>query len=402
MPVEREPLRVAYAGPVAMASNTANTLRVVNVCQALVAAGLPPVVVGSGDPLGTHGERGDGAAVFTGLGELPSPQAPRPFRVARGLTWGAATRDWLRGLQPRPDVLLLYGAQLGYLARLLPEARRLGIAVVPDVVEWHDPSALPGGRLGPFSAANALAMRRLAPRATHLLVMSRYLERFFTGRGAKVLRVPPLFPVATDASAPHRPGGRLALAYVGHPARKDRATLLSLLRLPTTVPGAAGQLTVHIAGPDAAIARALLGDSGQRVDWNSSALVWHGSVDNNTARGLVAGADFVVLQRPPARFAMAGYPSKVAEALSLGTPVLANPTSDLGEDLEHGRTAWMLANESAEALGTAVEALLAQPAPFDRAEVLQAAAARYSPEAYADRLREFLTAAAHTARQGAP
>ena len=47
---------------------------------------------------------------------------------------------------------------------------------------------------------------------------------------------------------------------------------------------------------------------------------------------LIKDADFVPLLRPQiVRYAQAGFPTKVPESLSLGTPIICNLTSDLGD-----------------------------------------------------------------------
>jgi hypothetical protein len=399
MPSDPSSLRIAYVGPVPMTTDNASKLRIEGVCRALMAAGLPPVRIGSGDPVGTRGECAGGAATFEGLGEIPQASAPRLRRVAGGLTWGAATRTWLRALAPQPHVVIAYGTHLGYLTRLLPEARRQGFALVPDVVEWYDPSHLPLGRFGPFALANETAMRVVAPRARHVLVISSYLERWFAGHGSRVLRVPPLFPM-TATPRPPLPDDRLTLTYAGNPGLKDRATLVNLLQLPTTLPGVAHRLRVHIAGPDAEAARRLLGPDAAGVAWDSPVFRWHGQVDNAAARALVAAADFVVLQRSGGRSNTAGYPSKVAESLSLGTPVMTNPTSDLGAHLTHGHDAWLLRDESPAALADAVRQLLDIPRPVLDPELVRRTAERlYSPAAHAAQLSAFLTTAAESARR---
>ncbi|MDK3257128.1 glycosyltransferase family protein [Blastococcus capsensis] len=393
-------LQVVYVAPVPMAPDNASKLRIENMCRAVAAAGLPPVRIGSGDPVGVRGELADGAARFEGLGEIPLPSTPRARRVARGLTWGAATRAWVRDLQPRPDVVVVYGTHLGYLVRLRPEARRHGFALVPDVVEWYDAGHLPLGRFGPFALANELAMRVVAPRSRDVIVISSYLERWFARHGSRVLRVPPLFPV-TPTHRPPSADGRLTLAYAGNFAEKDRPTVLNLLRLPTLVPDAGDRLRIDLVGSDATEARRALGPDAAAVAWDSPVFRWRGRVDNAAARALIGSADFVVLQRSAIRSNLAGYPSKVAESLSLGTPVMTNPTSDLGTDLTHGRDAWLLRDESLDALVEAVRDLLAAPRPaVDRAAVLRSAERLYSPASHADRLRDFLVDAVAAARPG--
>lgn len=55
---------------------------------------------------------------------------------------------------------------------------------------------------------------------------------------------------------------------------------------------------------------------------------------------------------------MAGFPTKFAESLSAGIPVIANITSDLGNYIIDGHTGFVLADESANSLEKAIHKVL--------------------------------------------
>ena len=74
---------------------------------------------------------------------------------------------------------------------------------------------------------------------------------------------------------------------------------------------------------------------------------------------IVRAADFTVLLRPDARFAHAGFPTKLVESLSLGVPVLANVTSDISEYVRDGREGILLAGPTREAFAAGLRRALA-------------------------------------------
>jgi glycosyltransferase involved in cell wall biosynthesis len=67
----------------------------------------------------------------------------------------------------------------------------------------------------------------------------------------------------------------------------------------------------------------------------------------------------VPLLRPVRRYAQAGFPTKVVEAMSSGTAVIANLTSDLELYVRHGETGIVVSSNSrgdmAQALEIAIE-----------------------------------------------
>jgi len=396
----RRSLHVAYVGPVDYASNSAESQRMTGVIRALRVAGDRVSIGSAGWPADAASTEPNDVRV-SALGETPLPSWPRWRRVWRGLSWGAATRDWIAGLQPPPDVIVVYGTPAGYLLRLLPLARRLAVPLVLDVVEWYQPAHLPGGRLGPFALANTVSMRLLAPRANGVLAISSFLQDHFEGAGVPTLRVPPLFELAPPA----RPaGGRhpLRLCYVGSSGQKDRETVVHLTQLPGLLGLDRARLHIDIVGMDRAGARALLGTEAD-AHLDHECLHFHGRVPAIEARRIVAESDFSVLQRRPERFAQAGFPSKVVESLLLGTPVMANLTSDLHEVLVEGRNARVLGDDTLGSLARAVARVLAEASgggAFDRDLIAAEARSRFSPVDFATPVHEFL-AALTTARSHA-
>ena len=90
-------------------------------------------------------------------------------------------------------------------------------------------------------------------------------------------------------------------------------------------------------------------------------MVFHGRVPQSMVPKCLAQMDFSVLLRPNARYAEAGFPTKLVESLSAGVPILANPTSDITQYVRDGREGVLLADHSPKAFAAGVERALAMP-----------------------------------------
>jgi glycosyltransferase involved in cell wall biosynthesis len=293
-------------------------------------------------------------------------------------------------MDPAPDVILVYGTALGYLARLIPLARRLRIPLVIDATEWYESSHLPGGSWGPFAMANRLSMRSIAAKADGVMAISSFLEDYFAGQGLATLRVPPLFASDATPRQAEADGKPLTLCYAGSPGQKDRKTLENLVRLPDELGARLDELRIHVVGVDESAAMALLGD-GAAADIQHECLVFHGRVSSAHAHQLIADSHFSVLQRGDERYAQAGYPSKVPESLLLGTPVMANLTSDLASVLIDGKNSRILADASLASLASTVAEMLGAPYRFNRSAIAAEARSRFAPGQYAQSIHDFLT-----------
>lgn len=355
------PPRIAYVSTYSYAGGAANDVRSCGVLEALGTLGCAVDVAGppAADRAPAHGPLGRIFAVASAGGDL----AP-----------------WLDGLAEQPDLVWLYGADIRFSARILRWARRRGVPVVCELVDWYELDDVSG--LGPsavLALTNAIAMPWARRRAAGFVVASRELAGYVGRHGARVEVVPAVMP-GVHADLALRPGdGVLRVGYVGSPGRRDGLTLQNLEAVAGAWEGP--PMEIHVAGVDAP-RPAWVEAPGVRV-------VHHGRVSREAAVALVAACDATVLQRPAERrFARAGFPSKVAESMVLGTAPVVNPTSDLAALLATGRDSILLDGDSADSLHRGLQQLL--EGPVDRERVAAAGRELFSVETATERIAALL------------
>lgn len=376
---------IAYIGPFSFNSTHASALRVRGISYALASAGARVFI-----------------ATTTVFGQTYEAFDPEPgvvevhrkvnsvLRTARGLralTDGYDTYSWLDSLPTSVAAVLVYGTDIKYLLPALKWTRKHGVPLVLDVVEWYESSHLPLGRWGPFAIANHVAMNSLSIRADKVLAISSYLASHYNRHAIPTLIVPPLFRI--DHAIPRSTGsldGRIQLAYVGIPAKKDRITIENLIML-SREPDLRKDIKITLGGPTIAslIETGILRNSTECGDLEA-----RGVLNRRDALNLVASSSFTVLQRPPQRYAQAGFPSKVAESVLLGTPVLSNLTSDLNLYLEDRINSIHLADSTYESLVSGVRVILDQKPHFNPIEISARASKAFSPRSHGRRILDFL------------
>lgn len=329
-------MKIAYVGPFAFPASDANSLRVKGMVEALVIAGhsVQICAFSSTDLIDTRSNQ----VVVHHVDEYKQGLFAKVHTGLRGLFLGNNTLDWLKSLEEKPEVIILYGTHLGYLWCLIHFCKLHNIRLLLDVVEWYDPRHLPGGVFGPFAISNELSMRFFAKKADGMFVISQYLQDHFAAQGCKTLRVPPLFQI--QKNRPHQfreKNGRLNLCYVGSPGKKEDFS--SIFKGLQKAYDAGCAFTMHVVGLTAIQLQQCYGMENLSVLHADDFIRFYGRVDNTEAKRIVASCDFSVILRQNERFVRAGFPSKVAESLCLGTPVIANLMSDLAEYLNDGENA---------------------------------------------------------------
>lgn len=210
--------------------------------------------------------------------------------------------------------------------------RRRSIPLIADVCEWYDPRQMNYGRLDPAYAVFYLVFHHVLRRFRHFIVISRLLERHFAGAGRHVIRIPPVLDPSGISCVDRTAANRLVLLYAGQPGRKESLTEI-LVALASLTPAEAAGVEFRLLGPTKAELRHILGRSARLLDELGDTVRPLGRVPRREVLEALQEAHFTVLLRPDARYANAGFPSKVPESLAAGTPVLFNPTSDLAEYL---------------------------------------------------------------------
>ncbi len=341
---------IALVGTFQFPSDNAFSRRILALAKLLEAAGTRPII-GAADPTPDLRPREDpsGNLLTFHLSEFPQRTTPRLLRALRQFIWGGRACAWLEGLQPRPGAVLLYGGYSPFVLWLLRFRRRTGIPVFVDAVEWYQPSHVPGGLLSPFHLNVEWALRRLFPRLGHAICISRYLQRHFEAKGCRTLYLPAVLDVAAlEPDLGLRPAKTpLRLAYSGTPGKKDLLDPMveALLRLDPQ----GERIRFAIVGPSVPSLLALPALRRRDLRQLPPCLEAPGYVTTAEAMAQVRRADFSVLLRHRQRYAMAGFPTKVPESLAVGTPVICNLTTDLGDFLVDGSQALICSEPTAEA-----------------------------------------------------
>lgn len=393
-------MRILIVGHFDTRESAAASLRVRGTAGALLAAGhdvdVIDVRIGKSDTTRWSIETQEPlrASLLNGvsLDEYASGLFSRFPMGIRGMFIGDVTANLIRRGSLSPDVIILYGTHLGYVRRLRKLCNELRIPLILDVVEWYAAADLPGGSFGPYALSNMLSMRWGSLSADGFFVISERLANYYGRTGKPIVTVPPLFPETTTIAEKWSAGdGRLHLVYAGSPGNKEAFdTLLGGLSI-AVAQGTA--LTWHLVGMTEADLRAVSGGPAWLDGAGTAATVCYGRVPNFRAREIVSRSDFSLLLRPLRRSNQFGFPSKLAESMMLGTPVIANLFSDLSRYLRDGENALLLPELSEQALAEAV-VRAARDDPADRARISANAQAiarqRFSLQSHADQISDML------------
>lgn len=306
----------------------------------------------------------------------------------RVLFEGLNVNHWLESLSPRPDLILLFETNPVYYFWVVAWAKRHRVPLIIDVRDWYKPKDVPGLRNQIMIALNNVAVRLPARSVKGAVAVSSLLERHLEDKGLAVLRMPAVMELSHEGSGVaadnSRQEGFLKVGFVGNPGKRDWQSVAVLLDIAEQWVSPDIFLEVVLAGPR----QPSTATNGEMI-FPRARVSWLGHVSRQEALAVVAGVDFTVLIRPSERYAQAGFPSKVAESLLVGTPVISNSTSDLADFLFPGVNGEILTDPTADSLLTILENASRHLQRYDRAAIRRLAQEEFSPLGVSGRLEDF-------------
>lgn len=341
---------IAYVGPVDFPNGGAAARRMLGNAQSLMAAGYQ-VHIGSGQLPSSPDEKAyeyKGVTVHS-LGERTAETYPKLIKHLMYITMGNKTKAWLENLSPKPDAVILYSGYSPYFMKLQPWCKQNKIPLIFDAVEWYEASHQLLGNLSPYQLNIEYSMRYLSLKSKNTISISSYLDSYYKDNGCNSIIVPPTLDVkAITPNLQTVNNDKLTIGYTGTPGKKDLFN--NYLEAILTFDPKGEHINFVVAGvnEDDLLKYPAITDRGFKS--LPSSITCLGFVSQDIAINLIKTADFSVLLRPQQRYANAGFPTKVVESLTMGTPVITNLTSDLGNYIHDYEEGIICDDHSAESL----------------------------------------------------
>lgn len=256
------------------------------------------------------------------------------------------------------DAVLLTGASNRILRYLKAYAHKHRIILLHDSVEWYSPEQFKRGEQAREYKKKEYWMNEGISKEFRVIAISSYLEKHFIGQGCRVIRLPAFMDMKSIDCQKHLSRERCVIIYAGSPGRKDY--------LKQIVDGCAAlkkeelsRLELRLIGINRNQLEKQCGVSAESINAMGESLNCLGRIPRELVLKNLHNADFTILLRPEnARYARAGFPTKVTESLASATPVICNITSDLGMYIEDMNNGIIVKECSAGAVKEAVERAL--------------------------------------------
>ena len=227
------------------------------------------------------------------------------------------------------------------LAKLLKFAKKKNIKIISDCTEWYENRfSVKPVKFIKF-ADTFLCMHYLQKKCDGMIAISSFLADYYKKFIKNIAVVPPLVDLKDqkyifDCEKPKNTA--TTLVYSGSPnaSKESLGEVVKCLNNITDL-----NFKLKIVGIDYEQFRSMY-----NVLPNREKIEFMGRVPHKIALQTVRESDYAVIIRPQTRVNNAGFPTKFAEAVSCGTAVIANDTSDLSNYLKDGKNGYLVSLET--------------------------------------------------------
>ncbi|GAB6103601.1 glycosyltransferase family 4 protein [Blautia glucerasea] len=249
--------------------------------------------------------------------------------------------------------IIFCGTKCAFLAKgIVDYAKRKKISIIADSMDWL--TSQTGNFL--FDALKqldtTLEIKVVNQKTDGVICISEFLEKYYKTKKKRTLLIPPLSPYKRPEKIESQ-SKKVRLIYAGVPCRlgkklvnpgtaKDRLDLAIQMLYEISNEGVDFEFIIYGLSKEQydivfSEQREVINDLVRKKK-----IFFYGKQSEAIVREAVKLADFTILLRERNRTSMAGFPTKIAESITLGTPVITTDTSDIKRYLEDGKSATFL------------------------------------------------------------
>lgn len=239
----------------------------------------------------------------------------------------------------QPEILILYNADYIFTLKMLKYCKIRGIKLVNDITEWYDNNEL---KLTDI-LLNYLNMTKLQYDVRNKILISSFLNEYY--KESNNIVVPPLCDKSeikwkkTLSDERVKSFDGITLIYAGNPGKKD--CVHTVINAVNALALENQNIRFMILGIEKTQYLKLYYSYLTNKNLHEN-IIFLGRVSQDSIPAYYKMADFMVLLRNPNRKSMAGFPTKFAESMTAGVPVITNATSDLPKYVVDGETGFLV------------------------------------------------------------
>lgn len=337
---------VLYIGGFELPDKNAAAQRVIGNAKILKSLGYEVVLVGVDKMLGEHIPINDTMKKYE---DFTYYSISYPKRALGWINYLSSINNVLNLNTTNITHIIAYNYPGIALLRLKKYCNKNNILLIADCTEWYEPKgSLIFRMIKGFDGF--LRMKIVQPKLDGIIVISDYLYKFYEPKTSCIINLPPLVDLSMDKWQNlnfELDNKKVNLVYAGSPGgtQKDRLDIvidcLGQIKKRLNIDFCFTIIGLTLEEYNKTYALKPLS-----IDHENFTL-FKGKLPHLSVLKEIAKSDYQIFLRDSNLTNTAGFPTKFVEAISVGTPILSNSSSNIANYMLAGKTGFML-NDSEE------------------------------------------------------
>lgn len=237
----------------------------------------------------------------------------------------------------------IFSASLPFVTPQIAEiARKKKIPYYVEHCEWYDPSIFKGKKYNPYYIEHVKLLNQKMKNVDGIIAISRYLEKHFLDMGMNVIRIPTILDLKfIEPRIDIINNSIINITFAGS-LGKGKENLRPMIEAASKVNEHVERIHLHIFGANENQVKENIGNDAVLMEIAKTFSTFHGRIPQTEVEEKIRVADFSFIIRPKRQSSDAGFPTKLAESMAVGTPVIANDTGDIGMIINNGENGFLV------------------------------------------------------------
>jgi glycosyltransferase involved in cell wall biosynthesis len=233
------------------------------------------------------------------------------------------------------------------LLRLINYFKQSQVKIIADCTEWYQPK---GGMIYTTlkKIDTFLRMQVAHKKVYSLIVISSYLQNYYKSYKLKVVKIPPLVDLKMSKWQnlyKRSSNSEIKLIYCGSPGSGGKDRLDQIVQIVNKL---VREQNLNLKLTVVGLTRNQFISSFNSNISPIKNIFFKGKIAHVKALKLIANSDYQIFLRDNILTNNAGFPTKFAESISCGTPVITNETSNINEYLTNYENGYLLKQDNIE------------------------------------------------------
>lgn len=209
--------------------------------------------------------------------------------------------------------------------------------IILEQCEWYDSSSFRFGKFDIRYINFLINLKHRYLKVDGVISISRLLDDYYKEKGISSIKIPSILDVKNTGFEIEKKDGPIKLVYTGNASNSKELIEPILSALNDDKYRNAFVFDIYGLSD-----KQLLKKINNKKELISKNINAHGFIKQELIENKIMNADYQIFIRPYRNSSNAGFPTKLCESMSVGTPAICNDTGDIGLYLEDGRNGFIV------------------------------------------------------------